>query len=82
MRNSRMSGETAVPGDNLVYRYRPSLLGAPFELKLTGNDLEWVAGRRSGRVALRNRARGLLWRGEVLAPRAIRFPCGPPDFGM
>jgi hypothetical protein len=49
-----MSGETAVSGDNLVYRYRPSLLGAPFELKLTGNDLEWVAGRRSGRVALRN----------------------------
>jgi hypothetical protein len=54
MQNARMNGETAASGDNLVYAYRPSLMGAPWEFRLTDNGLEWAAGRRSGRIAFRN----------------------------
>lgn len=45
-----MSTEPA--GDAVTYIYRPSLLGAPWEFKLTGNAIEWRAGRQSGRAAL------------------------------
>lgn len=57
MQTSRMSTESGASGANLVYMYRPSLLGAPFELKLTDTGLEWVAGRRSGRTAYRDISR-------------------------
>lgn len=45
-----MSTEPA--GDAVTYVYRPSLLGAPWEFKLTGNAIEWRAGRQSGRAEL------------------------------
>src|ERR1019366_86278 len=38
--------------------------------------------RKGGRVALRDRARSILWRGKVLAAGAVRLPRGSPDFGM
>jgi len=37
----------------LAYSYRPSLLGAPWNFTLVGETLEYRAGRRSGRIALR-----------------------------
>jgi hypothetical protein len=40
---------SAADGD-LVYAYKPSLLGAPWEFRLTPDALEWQAGRRRGRV--------------------------------
>lgn len=44
---------SAEPGSDIVtYTYRPSLLGAPWEFKLTGDAIEWRAGRQSGRVTL------------------------------
>jgi hypothetical protein len=36
------------------YAYRPSLLGAAWEFKLTDTGIDWVAGSRSGRVPFRN----------------------------
>jgi hypothetical protein len=41
-------------GEVVAYTFRPSLLGAPWEFKLTSDGIEWVAGRKSGRVALRD----------------------------
>lgn len=35
-----------------TYAYRPSLLGAPNEFRLSGDNLDWVIGRRSGRIPL------------------------------
>ena len=46
-----MSSAPEHAGDIMTYSYRPSLLGAPWEFKLTGDGIEWSAGRRSGRVA-------------------------------
>jgi hypothetical protein len=40
--------------DQFAYAYRPSVLGAPREFRLTGDGVEWVAGRRSGRIPFRN----------------------------
>src|SRR5665647_3730543 len=51
MRMSRMNAELRPAGGDLTYTYRPSLLGAPWEFKLTGHGIEWSAGRQSGRVA-------------------------------
>jgi hypothetical protein len=34
----------------LVYAYKPSLLGAPFEFRLTPTALEWSRGRVAGRL--------------------------------
>jgi hypothetical protein len=48
------AGDAASPQQTLDYAYRPSLLGAPIEFRLTGNALDWTAGRRSGRVMLRD----------------------------
>jgi hypothetical protein len=42
------------PADSLVYTYRPSLLGAPAEFRLSGDILYWTAGRGGGEVPLRN----------------------------
>ncbi len=36
-----------------VYSYKPSLLGAPWEFRLTPAALAWAVGRRSGRVPYR-----------------------------
>jgi len=36
------------------YRYRPSLMGAPSEFRLTDDSLDWSVGRRSGCVPLRD----------------------------
>jgi hypothetical protein len=50
-----MSGDPAgAPGGVATYAYRPSLIGAPWEFKLTGDGIDWAAGRRSGRIALRD----------------------------
>jgi hypothetical protein len=38
--------------DQVSYAYRPSLLGAARAFKLTRDDIEWSAGRRSGRIRL------------------------------
>ena len=49
-----MSSETAgIAGNDLAYSYRPSLLGAPWEFRLAGAGIEWSAGRKSGRIAMR-----------------------------
>jgi hypothetical protein len=40
---------SAADGD-LVYAYKPSLLGAPWEFRLTPDALEWQAGRHRGRI--------------------------------
>ncbi len=40
--------------DNLAYTYRPSLVGAPMEFRLTGDAIAWASGPRSGHVPLRN----------------------------
>ncbi|MEP7030766.1 MAG: hypothetical protein ABI830_07520 [Pseudolabrys sp.] len=45
-----MSDQTAVPGDNLVYTYRPSLLGSPWVFTLEPDTLTWACGNRTGRV--------------------------------
>ena len=45
-----MSDQTAVPADNLVYTYRPSLLGSPWVFTLEPSSLTWAWGNRTGRV--------------------------------
>ena len=50
-----MSGQaTAAVGDSVVYSYRPSLLGAAWQFKLADDGIDWVAGRRSGRIPFRD----------------------------
>lgn len=44
---------TETAGD-LTYSYRPSLLGAAWQFRLTEDALLWDIGRRSGRVAYRD----------------------------
>ncbi len=43
---SERAGDT-----DLVYSHKPSLMGAPWEFRLTPDALEWSAGRHRGRVA-------------------------------
>ena len=43
----------SVAGDGAAYTYRPSLLGAPWEFKLTDDGIDWTTGNRSGHVAFR-----------------------------
>jgi hypothetical protein len=38
------------PSDDPVYVYKPSLMGAPWELRLRPDALEWQTGRHEGRV--------------------------------
>lgn len=45
---------TAAERSASTYSYRPSLLGAPWEFKLSDNGIDWIAGARSGRVPFRN----------------------------
>jgi len=50
-----MSKDSTAPRADITgYAYRPSLLGAPWEFKLTSGAIEWEAGRKTGRVALRD----------------------------
>jgi hypothetical protein len=50
-----MNGDRVSAGDSsIAYAYRPSLLGAPWEFRLTGNGIDWAAGSRSGHVPFRN----------------------------
>jgi hypothetical protein len=42
--------EPATADDGPTYSYRPSLLGSPWEFRLSGRGLEWTAGRHSGVV--------------------------------
>jgi hypothetical protein len=43
-------GDSAVTGEDLVYAYKSSLMGAPFELRLAPEALEWRKGPYSGRT--------------------------------
>lgn len=45
---------TPAGGDNTVYGYRPSLMGAPWQFKLAEDGIEWSAGRRTGHIPYRN----------------------------
>ena len=38
------------PAGEIVYTYRPSLLGAPWQFTLTPGGIRWRAGRREGQV--------------------------------
>ncbi len=51
-----MNGDRAgAAGESVIaYAYRPSLLGAPWEFRLTGNGIDWAAGSRSGHIAFRD----------------------------
>ena len=50
-----MTNDPTSPGaDIAAYAYRPSLLGAPWEFRITAGGLEWEAGRKTGSVALRD----------------------------
>ena len=51
-----MSADAAAPPppEPLDYAYRPSLLGAAAEFRLTGDVLDWTLGRRAGRIQLRD----------------------------
>jgi hypothetical protein len=49
-----MSDDGAVPPPETAYSYRPSLLGAPSEFRLTEDGLDWSVGRQSGRLAWRD----------------------------
>jgi hypothetical protein len=40
--------------ESLAYSYRPSLLGAAFEFKLSGDGIDWSAGRKSGHLKYRD----------------------------
>jgi hypothetical protein len=47
-----MEGRPLQPGSSTdpVYSYKPSLMGAPWELRLRPDALEWQTGRHEGRV--------------------------------
>jgi hypothetical protein len=41
------------PGGDIGYAFKSSLMGAPFEFRLTSDALEWSKGRHSGRTPYR-----------------------------
>ncbi len=43
------SGDT-----DIAYTYRPSIMGAPWEFKLTPHGIHWVVGSRSGHIPYRS----------------------------
>ena len=49
-----MNERPADAGGTVRYGYRPSLLGAPWEFKLTESTIDWAVGARSGRVPFSN----------------------------
>jgi uncharacterized membrane protein YgdD (TMEM256/DUF423 family) len=49
-----MSGERAgEAAEDTAYAYRSSMFGAAREFRLTGDGIEWTAGRRSGQIPFR-----------------------------
>ena len=44
------AGPRAATGDDPIYGYKPSLMGAAWELRLRPDALEWRMGRHEGRV--------------------------------
>lgn len=46
----RVTVESQETGKEVVYTFRPSLLGAPWQFALTPNGIQWSAGRGSGQV--------------------------------
>lgn len=53
-RMSLMNERPADAGGTVSYAYRPSLLGAPREFKLTESTIDWAVGARSGRIPFSN----------------------------
>ena len=49
-----MSLKEAGGGQPIGYAYRPSLLGAPWEFRLSGDGVDWAKGGKSGRIPLCN----------------------------
>ena len=46
-----MSTEPGVPAaDRLIYSYRPSLVGAPWEFRLGAHGIDWSVGAKSGHL--------------------------------
>lgn len=43
-------GDESVPGADAAYAYKPSLMGTPWEFRLTPSALEWRNGPREGRI--------------------------------
>src|ERR1017187_3678628 len=49
-----MSIDRASAGEGAVaYAYRPSLLGAAWQFKLTGDGIDWATGRKGGHIPFR-----------------------------
>jgi hypothetical protein len=49
-----MSIDRASAGEPVAYAYRPSLLGAAWEFKLTGDGIDWATGHKVGHISFRN----------------------------
>jgi hypothetical protein len=49
--NAGMTTHDQMPAGEFDYSFRPSVLGAPRNFRLSPNGIEWDAGRRSGRIA-------------------------------
>jgi hypothetical protein len=49
-----MSIDRASAGEPVAYAYRPSLLGAAWQFKLTGDGIDWATGHRAGHIPFRN----------------------------
>lgn len=47
---ARVTAEIQETGEEIVYTYRPSLLGAPWQFTLAPDGIRWTAGRGSGQV--------------------------------
>jgi hypothetical protein len=48
-----MSIDRANAGEPVAYAYRPSLLGAAWQFKLTGEGIDWATGRKAGHIPFR-----------------------------
>jgi hypothetical protein len=48
-----MSIDHASAGEPVAYDYRPSLLGAAWQFKLTGDGIDWATGRKAGHIPFR-----------------------------
>lgn len=54
MSPDRGGAQTPLAEANPAYVFRPSLVGVPWEFRLTGDALDWASGRKSGRIPLRS----------------------------
>jgi hypothetical protein len=48
-----MSIDRASTGEPVAYAYRPSLLGAAWQFRLTGDGIDWSTGRKAGHIPFR-----------------------------